>query len=181
MSEATAAAPTQARTREHKGKKLQVVEVGDLRVSTQKGNFLGTFALGSCIAIAIYDPFVKLGGLLHFMLPEASIDPERSKSNAATFGDTGFKLMLDRLESLGGKTRRYKAYMIGGAQPLASGGSSTFAIGKRNLLQARKMLWNADIQITGDESGGNASRTVYLDLDTGEVSVRTPDRKEIIL
>ena len=46
-----------------------VVGISDLKVSGNIGDVLITYALGSCIGVAVYDPYVTVGGLLHFMLP----------------------------------------------------------------------------------------------------------------
>mgnify|MGYP001561206167 CR=1 FL=1 len=66
-----------------------VVGVGDLSVSNNIAITLSTYALGSCIAVAAYDPVVKAGGLLHLMLPESSISPDKAISQPAMFADTG--------------------------------------------------------------------------------------------
>jgi len=51
-----------------------VVGVADMKISNQTQQLIVTHALGSCIGVAVYDPKVKVGGLLHYMLPESSLD-----------------------------------------------------------------------------------------------------------
>ena len=45
------------------------VGIADMKITRQEG-ILITYALGSCIGISFYDPMIKLGGLLHIMLPQ---------------------------------------------------------------------------------------------------------------
>ena len=51
-----------------------VVGMADCRISDTPGQVLATYALGSCIGLAIHDAKAGVGGLLHFMLPDSSID-----------------------------------------------------------------------------------------------------------
>ena len=65
-----------------------------------------TNALGSCIGMAVYDPKLKAGALLHFMLPDSNIDRKGAKSNPYMFADTGFYYTMSCLEKLGCKKNR---------------------------------------------------------------------------
>ena len=56
-----------------------IVGIGDCKVSKQPDDVLITHALGSCIAVMIHDPVAKVAGLLHYMLPESSLDAERAR------------------------------------------------------------------------------------------------------
>ena len=51
-----------------------IVGVSDMKLSKNAGDIIVTHALGSCIGIAIHDPDIKVGGILHYMLPKSSID-----------------------------------------------------------------------------------------------------------
>ena len=53
-----------------------------------------TYGLGSCIALAIHDPVASVGGLLHFMLPESSLNPRKAGENPYLFADTGIPLLF---------------------------------------------------------------------------------------
>ena len=60
---------------------MLVVGVGDGQVTNDPDHTLVTYALGSCIAVLIHDPLTRVGGLLHFMLPESSIDASKAEKN----------------------------------------------------------------------------------------------------
>ena len=55
---------------------------------------LVTYALGSCIAVAVHDPVTSVAGLLHYMLPEASLDWDKAAQNPYMFADTGIPKLL---------------------------------------------------------------------------------------
>src|SRR5262245_51470130 len=59
-------------------KKTLVVGVADMVVSNDAGSEIVTYSLGSCLGITVYDPAKKVGGLLHLMLPDSSIDSEKA-------------------------------------------------------------------------------------------------------
>jgi chemotaxis protein CheD len=57
-----------------------IVGISDLKVSKNQGDVLITYALGSCIGVTVYDPKARVGGLLHFMLPDSSLDANKAKT-----------------------------------------------------------------------------------------------------
>src|SRR5436305_4658403 len=101
---------------------IVVVGVADCRVTSDVSNVLITYALGSCIAVAIYDPVAKVGGLLHFMLPESGIDPEKARTNPYMFADTGIPLLFRRSYQRGAAKQRLVIDIAGGAQVMDEGG-----------------------------------------------------------
>lgn len=147
-----------------------VVGVGDCGFSNKAGDTLVTYALGSCVAITVHDPVGHVGGLLHFMLPESSLDPDKAGRQPFMFADTGVPLMFEKLSSLGAEKKRLQVKVAGGAQMIE--GSATFNIGKRNALAVKKLLWKAGVMIQGEELGGTVSRSIMLEVGTGRVSLK---------
>jgi len=150
--------------------KSLVVGISDCKVSADTDSVLVTYALGSCIAVALYDPASKIGGLLHFMLPESALDGQKAQQNPFMFADTGIKALFQAVAASGGNPRRMVVRLAGGAQVLD--GEGVFQIGKRNYLAARKILWKAGILISAEAVGGEVSRTTRLELATGRMWVR---------
>jgi chemotaxis protein CheD len=149
---------------------LSTVGVGDCQVSNTATAVLVTYALGSCIALAIHDPVAAVGGLLHFMLPESSLNPDKASQCPFMFADTGIPLLFRAAYELGADKHRMVVRAVGGAQVLDQNG--TFNIGKRNHLALRKILWKAGVMIHGEEIGGTISRTVRLEVANGRFWVR---------
>lgn len=148
-----------------------VVNVSDAKVSNVRREVLATYSLGSCIAVALFDPVARVGGLLHYQLPSASIDPARAQVNPAMFGDTGMALLLQRMADMGGQKQRLKVRLAGGAQMLND--TNLFNIGKRNHASIRKILWQHGMFVDAEEVGGTAPRNMYLSIADGNVIIKT--------
>ena len=149
--------------------KSVVVGIADCRVTDDPQSELVTYALGSCVAVMIHDPHVRVGGLLHFMLPESGIDREKAQNRPFMFADTGIPLLFHSAYAKGAEKRRLLVAIAGGAQMMDERG--VFNIGKRNCLAVRKILWKAGVMVQSENLGGTDSRTVRLDVATGEVSL----------
>jgi chemotaxis protein CheD len=146
-----------------------VVGVGDCQVRRDPGDGLITYALGSCIAIIIHDPISHVTGLLHYLLPDSTIDTAKAIRNPYMFADTGIPALFHSAYSLGAEKKRLRVIVAGGAQVLSS---ELFQIGKRNELAMKKILWRAGVLIYHEDTGGELSRTIRIDIDTGDVFMR---------
>ena len=151
----------------------QIVGISDLRVSNNFEDVLITYALGSCIGVAVYDPKVKVGGLLHFMLPDSSLDAEKAKDIPAMFADTGIPLLFKSCYKLGAEKKRMTVKVAGGASILDD--VDYFRIGQKNITAFRKIFWKNNVLIDGEDTGMNYNRTIRLRIDTGTVMVRGSD------
>lgn len=147
-----------------------VVGVADMKASAESGAVLVTYSLGSCLGVSVYDPETKVGGLLHLMLPESKIDREKAKANPFMFADTGLPLLFKTVYKMGGVKERLIVKLAGASQILDSAG--VFNIGKRNYLSARKLLWKNNVLIKAEDIGGTIHRTVRLNVETGETTVK---------
>jgi chemotaxis protein CheD len=146
-----------------------VVGVSDCRVSAEPGDEVTTYALGSCIGLAVYDPLVRVGGLLHFMLPDSEI-ASQSERNPFKFADSGIPRLIAEVCALGASKRRLEVWASGAASMLESAGG--FEIGRRNHQALRRLLWKAGLLLQGEAVGGNQSRSVRLDIATGNFWVQ---------
>ena len=150
-----------------------VVDIADLAVSNDPEAMLITFSLGSCIGVTVWDPVAKVGGMLHYMLPESTISPEKARTTPAMFCDTGVPKLFRSAYDLGAVKRRLVVKVAGGSQLMDDAG--TFNIGKRNYLALRKVFWKNGIMIDAEDVGGAKSRTVRLNIGSGAVSIKSRD------
>jgi chemotaxis protein CheD len=147
-----------------------VVGMADCRIGDAPGQVLATYALGSCIGLAVHDATAGVGGLLHFMLPDSAIDLNRSRDNPWMFADTGIPMMLDQVFARGASKRRLTVRAAGGASMMDR--ENIFDIGRRNYLAMRKILWKAGVMVHGEAVGGVRSRTVRLEIGTGKFLIQ---------
>ncbi|MBU0691220.1 chemotaxis protein CheD [bacterium] len=136
-----------------------------MKLAKGEGNLIVTHALGSCIGIALIDPVAKVGGILHFMLPDSKVNPERAESSKWMFADRAVPAYFEQAYAMGASKQRLSVYIAGGAQFVDK--KDVFAIGKRNHTALRKIFWKLGILIKGENIGGTISRTLYLDVDSG--------------
>lgn len=160
-----------------RSQKKRVIGVADMAVSNLPGEHLITYSLGSCIAVIIFDPVAKVGGMLHYMLPESSLDPEKAKKNPCMFADTGITRLFRTSYQLGARQENLVVKTVGGAQMLDSNG--LFNIGKRNYLAMRKIFWKNNVAVAAEHVGGELNRTVWLEMETGRVVLKVGGEAEI--
>ena len=78
-----------------------MADSADFQVSNDPRVTLVTYSLGSCIGVAIWDPTARVSGILHYMLPDSSISPEKAKTGPAMFADTGIPRLFRDAYALG--------------------------------------------------------------------------------
>lgn len=127
------------------------VGIADMKIIRGEGTLI-TYALGSCVGITLYDPVLKLGGLLHIMLPEAARMAAQPGSNIYKFADTGIPEMLRKMQIFGGRRQRYQCKIAGGAKMFEMSGEMG-NIGQRNVASVRNVLALEQIKILKQDVG----------------------------
>jgi chemotaxis protein CheD len=153
-----------------------IVGVSDMKVTNDSKATLVTYSLGSCIGVAIYDPVARVGGLLHYMLPESSLDQEKARKNPYMFADTGIPALFKAAYKLGAKKQRMKVIVVGGSQVLDQKGF--FNIGKRNDIAVRKMFHKNNVIIDYKDVGGTVNRTIKIAINTGDIWLKVSGKGE---
>lgn len=146
------------------------VGMADLQVAKAPDSLI-TLGLGSCIGLTLYDPVTKVGGMVHYMLPDST--QLKNNTNIAKFGDTGIRELYNQMIKRGAVPRRMVAKIAGGAKMFeVSGLSNVGHVGERNAEQAKKMLKELQIPLIASDTGLNYGRTVTLDCETGEFYIK---------
>ncbi|MBX3373823.1 MAG: chemotaxis protein CheD [Phycisphaeraceae bacterium] len=166
-----------ARMTEGTGARI-VVGVADARTSCDPAAELITFALGSCIGVTLFDPVARVGGMLHFMLPMSSLNPEKAAANPAMFGDTGIPALFHAVYALGARKERLVVCAAGGAELLSDDGQ--FRIGHRNRTLVRRIFWKNGVLLAAEETGGTISRTLVLSMAGGRVTIRNRSEERVL-
>jgi chemotaxis protein CheD len=148
-----------------------IVGISDLKVSNNPGDALVTYALGSCIGVAVFDPKAKVGGLLHFMLPDSLLDANKAKASPGMFADTGIIALFKACYAYGAEKKRMVVKVAGGANILDD--TNYFRIGQKNIMAMRKIFWRNNVLIDSEDTGGNFNRTVRLELTSGRCTLKS--------
>jgi chemotaxis protein CheD len=158
------------------------VGIAEMKVSKGAEDLIITHALGSCLGVTAYDPMARVGGMLHAMLPQGSMNTEKAVDNPYMFVDTGLPRLFEACLRAGAAKNRLVITVAGGAAMKASGGGDDFfQIGKRNIVMLRKTLWSEGIMLKAADVGGGFARTLTIEISTGEVVTRTGTTATVLL
>lgn len=155
--------------------KLKQIKVGiaDYQI-TKAPNSLITVGLGSCVGIALYNQKQKTGGLLHVMLPDSTGFKDTSKWEK--FADLAIPKVVNELSQ--GNPNDLVAKIAGGASLFNfNSQNKSLQIGKRNIEMVRTVLENLAVPIIGEHVGGDSGRTMFVDLENFDVTVRMVNRE----
>ena len=148
-----------------------IIGMGELAVSSSPKTVLACIGLGSCIAVCAYDRVVKVGGMIHIVLPQHHSE---NPAEYSKFADTGVPLMLAKVIQNGGDKSRLVVKIAGGAQmTVAPGLKDTFKTGEKNMLYILAALEKVNVSLAAADVGGTLGRTVKLHIATGQVLVKT--------
>ncbi len=149
-----------------KNRLVQVVAISDAKISSDPGVTLVTYALGSCVAVSLWDSSSKIGGLWHFLCPFAPTNYD----NPLKYADAGIDLFLDQFNKKGGNVGKAQVKLIGGARILTSSNSD---IGADNVNEITRLLKQRRINIRACSTGQTNSRTAMLRIDDGTITIRS--------
>jgi chemotaxis protein CheD len=151
-----------------------VIGIGELRVANTPGSVLRTFALGSCIGIALVAPRLKAAGLLHIALPDSNINLKLALERPGYFADTGIPILIKKMFDYGCQYTDLIVKIAGGANIMDP--QETFRIGNRNTLAVKKHLWRYKLGPVAEDVGDSISRTMTVAVDTGRVTITSPGK-----
>lgn len=140
------------------------------------GEFYGTSevvalvtVLGSCVAACLRDPLTGIGGMNHFMLPEAA-DTDHPASSSARYGAFAMEILINHLVKLGARRNGLQAKLFGGGNVLP--GLSQSNVGERNASFALSYLALEGIPVVAKDLLDDCPRKVYFFPDSGRVLVK---------
>ena len=154
-----------------------IIGIADMKMAKGEG-MLVTYALGSCIGICLHDPVLKLGALVHIMLP---VNMEAGRKTPMKYADTGIRETLRLMEGKGASRNRITAKIAGGAKMFEVGSSSLGNIGQRNIESVHMNLKKEGIRLLKEDVGGTVARTLLFDVGSGLGCVRSYGRQELII
>lgn len=153
------------------------IGIADMKMAKGSGVLI-TYALGSCIGICLHDPLIKLGAMIHIMLP---LNMETGRKNTMKYADTGIRETLKQMEARGASRARITAKLAGGAKMFEVSGGSLGNIGQRNIESVHLNLKREGIRILREDVGGTVARTLLFDVATGMGCVRCYGKPELII
>ncbi|GAC1451626.1 MAG: chemotaxis protein CheD [Vulcanimicrobiaceae bacterium] len=154
------------------------VKVADYAVRRAAGT-ISTIGLGSCVAIVLYDVESRVGGIAHVLLPTETLS--RDHNNPAKFPATAVPLLVDEMRRLGARGMP-TARIAGGASMFTQLlPTNTVNMGERNIVATKQALERAQIPLVACDVGGDWGRSVFLDVATGRLLIRSLKQGERVL
>lgn len=123
-----------------------------------------TTILGSCVAVCLHDPVLKVGGINHYMLPLWN----GQGLAAPKYGNIAIEKLIEKMIAMGSKKENLIAKIFGGGEVIETH-ITNFNIGARNIKIAHEMLDEHKITIVGSSVGGKLGRKILYNTETGEV------------
>jgi chemotaxis protein CheD len=127
-----------------------------------------TTILGSCVAVCVFDPVLRLGGANHYVLPHSA----GNGTSSTRFGNVAVRSLIDTLVALGGQKHNLQAKVFGGACTVDAFHERGERLGIRNADVALRTLRQEGIPVVADDVGGRRGRKVIFHTDTGVALVR---------
>lgn len=130
--------------------------------------------LGSCVAITLWHPLKKLGGMCHFMLPERPASQSRSSLDGR-YGDEALQLLLQAAERAGCPAEECEFKLFGGGRMFACEAcvaNPGLKVNERNVEQALALTQQRGLKVVARHLGGEGHRQIRMDLGSGDVWMR---------
>lgn len=125
--------------------------------------------VGSCMAVCLFDPVTRIGGMNHILLP-GKADMKRFDA-PARYGINAMELLINRIMRLGGNRSLIVAKAFGGAHLLPAI-SRENGVGKKISGFVLEFLRNESIRLISMDIGGHESRRIYFNTGTGDVYLK---------
>ena len=130
--------------------------------------------LGSCVAVCLFDPKNRIGGMNHILVPGRA--DLKNFDDSARYGINALELLINEIMQLGGERHQIIAKVFGGAHIIQSI-SKENGMGQKIIYFVKDFLNNERIRIISHDLGGNDIRKVYFYTDTGNVYLKRTDLK----
>lgn len=124
--------------------------------------------LGSCVAVCLYDPKLRLGGMNHFLLPSRT-HTSNEDTDVVLAGDFAMEVLVNAMLGRGANKKRLVAKAFGGGNIVHS---ISMDIGARNARFAKEWLDREGIPLLASDFSGPWSRKVIMVPTTGDAFCR---------
>jgi chemotaxis receptor (MCP) glutamine deamidase CheD len=153
-----------------------IIKIGEMKISDAPESVIVTNSLGSSVGISAYDPQLKLGGIVNYLLPEPR-SREVERLHPMVFGKLAIPEFINQLIDKGADTERLIVKLAGGS--VMNGLNQIMKIGQRNRDLARTIFRSYGIEIAAEADSSNPVRALKLEINTGIVTVEYPLESEV--
>jgi chemotaxis protein CheD len=142
---------------------------------TKSADIAFSTMLGSCISICAYDEYSGVGGMNHFLLPQAPAKEKNEYSDSFRYGSAAIENLLNSLYSKGAAKNGIVIKIFGGAKVLDN---VSIDIGRQNIDFAHRFFNRENMRIQSEDVGGKCARRIIFFPRTGRVLLRQLDESK---
>ena len=133
--------------------------------------------LGSCVAITLWHPRLRVGGMCHYLLAHRTAPAADLPALSGRYADEAIQLFLREIDRNGTRPTDYQAKMFGGGDqfPDRSPGRAP-QVSQENIATGMRLLRRHGFRLAAKHLGGTGSRQLVFDLATGDVWLQHRER-----
>lgn len=134
--------------------------------------------LGSCVAICLWHPALKIGGMCHYLLPSRRVRTSADPLDGR-YGDEAMEMLLKELNNTHTKPKDYNVKLFGGANMFSEIiKEGTINVGEKNIAKASELMKLHGFQVSSQDVGGIEHRSILFDIWSGDVWLKKPKKGE---
>ena len=151
---------------------------GEILVSHEP--MIVTTLLGSCVAVTMFSPKLRMGGICHALLPTRRSDLAiKGHSEAGKYVDWAIRLMLEGFLACGLQKYEIEAKLFGGSDMFETSEGRSASVGRQNMEKALTVLEDESVRLITKDLGGPRGRKIIFHTHTGEVFLKRLRKSEI--
>ncbi|MDH5720055.1 MAG: chemotaxis protein CheD [Spirochaetia bacterium] len=135
--------------------------------------------LGSCVALCLWHPKLKIGGMCHYLLASRAGEKPAGEKYDPRYGAEVMEMILHEIEKAKTKPRDYHVKIFGGGNMFANIQTDRVVkVGDKNVALAEEFVSKYNFQVMGKHVKGEGHRSIALDLWSGNVWLKRPQTAE---
>ncbi|MDH4201135.1 MAG: chemotaxis protein CheD [Spirochaetia bacterium] len=133
--------------------------------------------LGSCVAICLWHPVLKVGGMCHYLLPSRRVRAPTDELDGR-YGEEAMEMLMKELQKTKALPKDYNVKIFGGAnmfsEIIKDGGIN---VGEKNIAKAAELMTKHGFKVTSQDTGGIEHRSILFDVWSGDVWLKKPKKE----
>lgn len=121
--------------------------------------------LGSCVAVAFWDPYLKVGGMNHIVLSKSK---NETQFMSTRFAEHAMETLANEMRKFQSKPTHWKTFIVGGSQQFKN---AHYNVGNDNVLAVKNWLDSKNIPIQLIDVGGSQGRLVKFEPIVGKIRI----------
>ncbi|MBI1423490.1 MAG: chemotaxis protein CheD [Gammaproteobacteria bacterium] len=132
--------------------------------------------LGSCIAITMWHPQRRIGGMCHYLLPSRG---GNQRLTQGYYADEVVNLFLNEIRKTGSRPGEYEVKVFGGGNMFDSRDEAATRtnVSQNNIAAGCQLLKQHGFKVKAKDLGGACYRKIFLEVWNGDVWVQRGNNK----